>query len=130
MYLADVPRPLEPAPTIALGGRIVRSETRVDGVGAWHVVLRTVLRDLGVELQSSYTGHDHLSESGVIHLVLAPELHELEPRLLSQAAVPVVWARRRCLYDHLQRLQDLLGELGHDSVEIDVLDDALLAVDQ
>jgi len=27
----------------------------------------------------------------------------------------VVFARRRCLFDHLQRLQDELGGLGHEA---------------
>jgi hypothetical protein len=40
-----------------------------------------------------------------------------------------MWARRRCLYDHLHCLADWLRELGHDDVRIEVDGDALLAVE-
>ena len=121
---------LEPAPVITLGGRPIRSETLVDSVGAWHVVLRTVIPDLGVELQSSYTGHDAADGSVAVHLVLTPQRQAVEPIQVANSRMPVWAGRRRCMYDHLQRLQDVLYELGLESVEVDVLDDALLAVDR
>jgi hypothetical protein len=43
--------------------------------------------------------------------------------------IPVTWARRRCLYDHLQCLADWLRELGHEDVRIELDDDALSAVE-
>ena len=120
---------LEPSPAIGLGGRPVRSTTRVISVGAYQVVFTTVLPDRGIELHSSYMGHDAIHASQVTHLLLAPGERSFEARELPQAEVPVVWARRRCLYDHLQRLGDFLRELGHFDASIDVLDEALLAVE-
>ena len=120
---------LEPAPEIRLGGHRVRSSTRVASVGAYQVVLTTVLEDRGIELHSSYMGHDWLAESQVTHLLLSPEERLFETREHPQAQVPVVAARRRCLYDHLQRLGDFLRELGYYDASIDVLDEAILAVE-
>lgn len=107
----------------------MRSETCVAGVGAYHVALTTVVRDLAIELESFYTGHDKLAESHVTHLLLAPSLREFELRPLVHSEVPVVFARRRCVYDHFQRLQDFLAELGYDRVRVDFVDEALLAIE-
>ena len=41
----------------------------------------------------------------------------------------MIHVRRLCLYDHLQRLQDFLGELGH-VAQVDGLDRAIDAVEQ
>ena len=81
------------------------------------------------ELASFYTGHERLAESHVTHLLLAPGLRALRAEPLSQSEVPVVWARRRCLYDHLQVLADFLRELGYEGVQIDVCDEALASVE-
>ena len=42
--------------------------------------------------------------------------------------VPVIHVRRLCLYDHLQRLQDFLGSLGH-TAQVHGLDVAVEAVE-
>jgi hypothetical protein len=65
----------------------------------------------------------------VTHLLLAPGSRALRAEPLAQPEVPVVWARRRCLYDHLQRLGDFLRELGYERVQIDVCDEALAGVE-
>ena len=118
-------RQLEPAPTVGLAGSRVRSSTTVASVGAYHLAVATVLPDRGVELESFYTGHEQLGESNVTHLLLAPGLRALHAEPLSHLEVPVVWARRRCLYDHLQRLGDFLRDLGYGHVQIDVCDEVL-----
>jgi hypothetical protein len=120
---------LDPGPDVMLAGNRVRSSTTVAGVGAYHLALATVLPDLGVELHSFYTGHDRLGETSATHLLLAPGGRELRTEPCLHSEIPVMWARRRCLYDHLQRLADWLRELGHEDVRIDLHDDALLAVD-
>jgi hypothetical protein len=107
----------------------VRSTTRVGRVGVGHVALATVLPDRGAELRSYYTGRDELRASHVTHLLLSPGLRDLDAHPLVYDEVPVMYARRRCLYDYLQRLADSLRELGHSDVSIDVLDEVLLAVE-
>jgi hypothetical protein len=122
-------RQLESAPIVGLAGSRVRSATNVASVGAYHLALATVLPDRGVELESFYTGHERLGKSHVTHLLLAPGLRALQAESLPQSEVPVVWARRRCLYDHLQRLGDFLRELGYERVQIDVVDEAFAGVE-
>jgi hypothetical protein len=120
---------LDPGPDLMLAGKRVRSSTTVAGVGAYHLALATVLPDRGVELHSLYTGHDGLGETSVTHLLLAPRGRALRAEPCRNSEIPVMWARRRCLYDHLQCLADWLRELGHDDVRIELDDDALSAVD-
>jgi hypothetical protein len=54
---------------------------------------------------------------------------ETEARSVEHDDIPVIHVRRRCLYDHLQRLQDFLTELGH-VAQIDGLERAVEAVEQ
>ena len=124
-----MPTYLDPGPEVRLGGNRVRSSTTVAGVGAYHLALATVLPDRGVELHSFYTGHDRIGETSVTHLLLAPRGRELRTAPCRNAEVPVMWAHRRCLYDHLQCLADWLRELGHEDVRIELDDDALGAVE-
>jgi hypothetical protein len=120
---------LDPDPNLMLAGNNVRSSTTVAGVGAYHLALATVLPDRGVELHSFYTGHDRLGETSVTRLLLAPGGRKLRAGPCRNSEVPVMWARRRCLYDHLQCLADWLRELGHEDVRIELDDDALSAVE-
>lgn len=112
-----------------LGGYPVRTSTTVASSGAYHVALATVLPDRGIEVHSFYTGHDRLGRSSVTHLLLAPRAGELHTESLRHSEIPVMWARRRCLYDHLHRVADFLRELGHERVEIDVDDDSVSVVE-
>jgi hypothetical protein len=120
---------LDPGPDVMLAGNRVRTSTTVAGVGAYHLALATVLPDRGVELHSFYTGHDRLGATSVTHLLLAPRRRALRTAARRNSEIPVMWARRRCLYDHLQCLADWLRELGHEDVRIEVDDDALGAVE-
>ena len=120
---------LDPSPDVRLRGNRVRASTTVAAIGAYHVGLTTVLPDRGVELHSFYTGHDRLGETSVTHLLLAPGGRELRTEPRRNSEVPVIWARRRCLYDHLQCLADWLRELGHEDVRIELDDEALSAVE-
>jgi hypothetical protein len=120
---------LDPGPDLMLGGNRVRSSTTVAGVGAYHLALATVLPDRGVELYGFYTGHGRLGATSVTHLLLAPQGRELRTEPCRNSEIPVMWARRRCLYGHPQCLADWLRELGHDDVRIELDDDALSAVE-
>src|SRR4051794_4360816 len=93
---------LDPGADVMLAGNRVRTSTTVAGVGAYHLALATVLPDRGVELHSFYTGHDRLGETSVTHLLLAARGRELRTGPCRNSEIPVMWARRRCLYDHLQ----------------------------
>jgi hypothetical protein len=120
---------LDPSPAVTLDGRVVRSTTRVGSVSAYEVVFTTVLPDRGIELHSSYIGHDAVERSHVTHLLLARDEQRIETRELAQREVPVVWARRRCLDDHLWRLGEFLRDLGWLDASIDVVDEVLSAVE-
>lgn len=117
------PIPIE----ITLDGAPERFETRLASAGAYALVLSSVLPDHAIELHSSYLGHPG-APTRVSHLMLAPGITDSESVEHDESLIPVMVARRRCIYDHLQRLQDFLAELGH-TVQIPLADDALLAVE-
>ena len=78
------------------------------------LVCSTALPDRGVELHSTYTGYAG-ADTAITELRLAPgEEPSTELRSVEHEVLPVTHARRRCLYDHLQRLQGFLAELGAD----------------
>ena len=104
-----------------------RSETRVASAGPYALVLSSVLPDRAVELHSSYLGHPG-AVTRVSHLLLAPGVADSDAVERSEFSVSVMVARRRCLYDHLQRLQDFLGGLGY-TAQMPLADDALIAVE-
>jgi hypothetical protein len=112
---------------IKLDGHPERSETRLAAVGAYALVLSSVLPIQGIELHSSYLGHPG-APTRASHLLLAPDTANSDAAEHSEDSIPVIVARRRCLYDHLQRLQDFLEALGH-TAEIPLPDDALIAVE-
>ena len=113
---------------ITLDGRPESFETLVASAGPYALVLSSVLSGRAIELHSSYLGHPGASTQAS-HLLLAPGVSESETIEHDQASIPVMVARRRCLYDHLQRLQDHLSGLGHVAL-IPLADDALLAVER
>jgi hypothetical protein len=91
-----------------LGDRRVSGETLHCDAGASLMVLTSCSAELGLELRSAYLageGRDEVlvAESAVVGAGPA----ELGSRLLTEAAAALVDDRRRLLYDHLQRLQDL-----------------------
>ncbi len=117
------PIPIE----ITLDGAPERFETRLASAGAYALVLSSVLPDRAIELHSTYLGHPG-APTRASHLMLAPGISDSESAEHDESLIPVMVARRRCIYDHLQRLQDFLAELGH-TLQIPLADDALLAVE-
>ncbi len=113
---------------ILLDGESVRSQTRATSVGPYVLVLDTVLGDHGIDLHSIYTGHEDTSTLAS-HLMLAPGLKDMIAAEHEHDAIPVTHARRRCLYDHLQHLQDLLSRLDVDA-NIPLNDTALAAIER
>jgi hypothetical protein len=121
--------PLDIPVTISLGAgeHPVATRTRMTGLGAYVLVLDTVLPVQGVELHSTYTGHPKVKTLSC-HLMLAHGLHDTLTVEHDHASIPVIHERRACLYDHLQRLQDLLAQLGHQA-HIPLQDSAIETVE-
>ena len=114
---------------LRLDGMPVRSETILTEAGPNVLVLSTTLRDRGIWVDSTYLGHGG-AETQITHLLVAPaRVGDTEAKSVEHDDIPVIHVRRRCLYDHLQRLQDFLGELGH-VAQIDGLERAVEAVEQ
>lgn len=113
---------------IAIDGTEVRAETRVANGGPYALTLCSVLPDHATELHSTYLGHPG-APTRVSHLLLAPGLIESDAIEREEDSIPVMVARRRCLYDHLQQLQESLIRLGHLDPEIPLDEDALSAME-
>ena len=113
---------------IMVNGRDVDCETRASSVGAYVLVLDTVLPDQAIDLHSVYVGHKRTTTQAT-HLKLARGgIRETMTMEHEHDSIPVMYARRRCLYDHLQHLQDLLEEAGIDA-RIPVDEKAVVAVE-
>ena len=119
-----------PDPIVELDGRRVWASTELAYAGAYQLTLSTALPALGVELHSSYLGHPGAHESITSHLQLAPDLTpQTWVEHHAAADLPVSAARRRCLYDHLLELQQLLAETSAGEVTVELTDAALELVD-
>ncbi len=115
--------------TISIDGVQMRSETRLAPAGPYALALCSVLPDHATELHSTYLGHPG-APTRVSHLLLAPGMIESEAVERDEDSIPVMFARRRCLYDHLQQLQGSLQRLGHPDPRIPLDEDALSAIER
>jgi hypothetical protein len=119
-----------PTANIRIAGRRVSCETLLAYAGAFQLTLSTVLPDEGVQLHSSYLGHDRAERSAASHLLIAPGAR---PRVWSvehdPASLPVMYERRRCLLDHLAVLADELRHRSELEVRVDVPAEALERLD-
>jgi hypothetical protein len=129
--LARVQRIALPTVNIRIAGRRGSCETLLAHASAFQLTLSTALPDEGVQLHSSYLGHDRAERSAASHLLVAPGT---SPRVWSvdhdPASLPVMYERRQCLLDHLAALA---GEFRHRSAEevlVDVPAEALERLDQ
>jgi hypothetical protein len=114
--------------SILIDGRRARSLTRATSIGPYVLVLDTVLPDQALELHSIYVGHKHTTTQAT-HLRLARgDLRETVAIEHEHDSIPVMYARRRALYDHLQNLQDLLEEAGIEAT-IPIDEKAIVAVE-
>jgi hypothetical protein len=112
---------------IALDGKLVHSETLATSVGAYILAIETVLPDQAIDLHSIYTGHAHVKTQAT-HLILTSDLREATTVEHDHDTLPVMHARRTCLYDHLHQLQSLLQDHGIDA-QLPVEDDAIEAIE-
>jgi hypothetical protein len=119
-----------PAAEIRIAGRAVPSETLFAYAGAFQLTLSTALPDEGVQLHSSYLGHGSAEHSSASHLLIAPGGR---PRLWvvehDPAGLPVMYARRQCLLDHLAVLAEELRRRANDEVLLEVPPEALDRID-
>src|SRR5437016_5661247 len=116
-------RPLDPPLRIRVGSWTAESTTRFERVSAYPVAVSTTAF-FGVdsaELHSVYLGHE-LAGTEVCELRLAPRgPRHTVTRSYTHTELPVSLEPRRCLYDHLQRLQELIADAVDESVAIDGL---------
>lgn len=115
---------------ILIAGKQARSLTRVTSIGPYVLVIDTVLPepDHTLELHSIYVGHMQ-TKTQATHLRLARGgIRETTTAEHEHTSLPVVHARRRCLYDHLHDLQDLLEEAGIEAT-IPIDEKAIVAVE-
>ena len=128
--LAGVERLALPSADIRIADRVVRSERLFAYAGAFQLTLSTALPDEGVQLHSSYLGHESAAHTSASHLLIAsggrPRLWAVEH---DPANLPVMYARRHCLLDHLAVLADELRQRTNAEVLVDVAPEALERVD-
>jgi hypothetical protein len=106
--------PRSPLPLYFLiGDHQVGGETLHCDAGAAVLVLTSCSAELGIELRSVYLAGEGCEEVLVAEsAVVGPGAAELSTRALAGTASALVDERRRLLYDHLQRLQDLALDAG------------------
>lgn len=109
-----------------IDGTTVACQTRVASFSPYVVVLDSTLPDRGIEVHSTYLGHQR-THTRSTHLLLAPGLHDTLADEHEHEEIPVPYERRHCLYDHLTRLQDLCHRLGLHA-QIPIGQDALAAI--
>lgn len=108
----------------------VSGETFVADVGGDVLVLTSCSDDIGLELRSAYLGGDDTEEVLVAEAwAVSSRATELGSRRLADAGRMLIYERRRTLYDHLQRLQDLALQRG-DQLSFDGVDAAADQLDR
>jgi hypothetical protein len=119
---------LEPQPRIYLAGRETESETLYGIAGARILTFSTAVPAVGAELQATYVGLATGGDIAVTELwLVADEDSAPRTRRLAQDQRGFVPERSRCIYDHVQRVRELLGACVGD-VAIDIDDAAIAAV--
>ncbi len=106
-----MPAPIEVPIRLLIEGAPTPAYTTATSAGAYVLVLATVLTEPAISLYSTYAGHKR-TNTLASHLLLASDAYETIAAEHDHDELPVVYERRRCLYDHLHRLQDLLATLG------------------
>src|SRR5690349_11723054 len=97
---------LNPGPALTLDGEPLESETNYRALGPTVLVLTTVIPGcLGISVRTTYVGHQDTGTVVVEQLEARGVPASTEAHALAGDAVPVVHSQRRCLYDHLARVQ-------------------------
>jgi hypothetical protein len=94
------------------------------------LVLASTSAELRIELRSVYLGGDENPTVLVAEAATAPgEPARLTHRVIEDANGILVYERRRALYDHLQRFQELAAAAGCGELQITGVDDAAREID-
>jgi hypothetical protein len=127
-----------PAPEVTIDGVAEQASTQLGYAGAYSVTLSTTLPARGLELHSTYLGHERTATLAG-HLVLAPRRRRVRHLLHDPGALPVAGAagdqpgargRGALLLDHLAELRTQVSEVtGAEDVRVDVDDAALRALE-
>ena len=114
----------------SLDGRPLAGETLHVDAGAQVLVLTSCSAEaLGIELRSAYLGAEGREELLVAEsAVLGSSPAEFSTRRLEVAGDSHTYERRRLLYDHLQRLQDL-AQAGGRALAFEGVDAAAAQLD-
>jgi hypothetical protein len=125
-----------PPPQLTIDGSPEPASTQLGYAGAYSVTLSTTLPALGLELHSSYLGHERTATLAG-HLALAPRRRRLRHLLHEPGALPVAGGqgppaspgaggRGALLLDHLAELRALIADVaGSENVRVEVTDAAL-----
>lgn len=119
--------PIEVPIRLLIDGTPTPTYTTATSAGGYVLVLATVLTEPAISLYSTYAGHERTATLAT-HLLLASGAYETIAAEHDHDELPVMYERRRCLYDHLHRLQDLLLCVGIDA-QIPIDDDTIAAVE-
>jgi len=92
---------------ISLDGEPVETETRLTTAGSYVLILSTSVAPRGIDINSVYMGNA-IVETQVHHWALAPGRSKAWSETHDPDLLPVRHARGRCLYNHLQALQQCL----------------------
>lgn len=114
---------------LLIDSREIRSTHTAYEAGANVLTLVSCSAEVDFELHSSYVGSDYSPNLTVAELVCEGKEEAHSTRSADAEAGVLTYARRRCLYDHLQRIQDLLAARGLGPVQIHGLDAAARQLD-
>jgi hypothetical protein len=123
-----VSEPIDIPIRLLIDGTPTPAYTTATSAGAYVLILATVLTEPAISLYSTYAGHQRTNTLAT-HLLLASGAYETISAEHDHDQLPLMYARRHCLYDHLHRLQDLLKNIGIDA-QIPLDDAAIAAVER
>ena len=133
-YGPSVQRRELPPPQVTIAGARERASTQLGYAGAYSVTLSTTFPALGLELHSTYLGHEQ-TPTLAGHLALAPHDRRVRHLLHDPGALPVAGGpgsqpgargRGALLLDHLAELRTHISAVtGAHDVRVDVDDAAL-----
>jgi hypothetical protein len=114
----------------SLAGRHASAVTTFADGADQLLVLASAFPDLVFELRSVYIGGERTAEVVVSEgTTSAHGPTRFVQRRLADASGALVFERRRALYDHLRRLQELIAEEGVGELRIDGVDEAVRELD-
>jgi hypothetical protein len=109
--------------SFTIDGRAVSAETLYCPVQAEMLVLTSCSAELDVELRSAYLAGSDTAEVLVAEAwVMGEEPTQLGSRRLGHSPRMLIRERRRALYDHLQRFQDLAAQAGRRGLQVEGVD--------